>query len=1443
MTMPPTEPSFSPIIDPYTALTGIRTAWRQGRSIVPLIGAGLSTESGIPTTGELVSYLAKIKYYLSSLETTSQSLTSPAEYRSRLLLTGWPGPFEINDYLLECWMKLADQINENLAERRTRLGDTETDLPQPTPPDPRESFSAWLASRVETVFMEELARDHPSLKSHIKPYSNLLRGNWRALLRRLSDGDPVLIDSFFNQLVRGRSPATGQQFVAFLAQLMGWKLVLTTNFDSLIEAALRDYGLDPTVYELPEHGPAPDPGLVRDNFSVVKLHGGGFGLRVGESLDAPLDVANIARFVNYMPSDPLLLVLGYGGADRRVMSLVEAIAMDVGRASDFRVLWVFRTKAPWTIEGVSKFGGKVRLVQYRDASLFLHEMYTRLTTSHPVSSSSYRALRYIPPWIPDRDVTLPPDGAQDGGFNALQEYPVVIFASEHSGSGTSTQLARFVQSLRGFLSVVWCDLEELPTVASLVSHVFYELQRFDPDILPVLVDPGSPELEGGARKPDARVERIVQALRRGKYIVAIDSLGEFGRSQVGHDVSEPSADVILRLGEVYAFLEELISRAEEFGESKLCISLTPWNPLEGIEGPPTGCSASRDVREHGGRLALLRSRARGLGDAFRVFLVGMEEKRLVRWGLVPKTVDAPFVDSEVRRALARVLREPNSGLPEFLRDNGFRLGDGARLIWEALEPEYQVLLGIASAFRRPRSIVALRRLGAVFLRTRKESIGEALLGLANPRDLLSHAGIADADFEKVDGLLRELGACRLLLNCQEGGFYWMHRAVRDSIYRGLLEGSPQGAGELHSLIASYYYELLFRPSNDSSAFLEYIYHRAASVRGCPAPARNERLRELLGALQREGQHIVAEAETGKLLGIIRAFRSEVLDVLYRDARAGLEETSDVLRAEFWEIEERLRARLCDLEALVCRKATDFRGSMRIRLQQVVDRLEEPTRGRAEFAPELITLVSAAKIDGLRVRMAEMDSSVVEKDAQGEGLLDDESLATLTRVVARRDVLDLYAKGSVEYVDKGSRLIEHLLEIGLCLKGMRDYGRATSVFLAVNECLPRPPVLSGQFRSRVVATEVACSFRLMEVYLSQVHPWPLTGEHSARNGEFLEMALKEFDKGWNLLRTFAGWDDREYGRYKCYLNSLGSRVAYLQNKFYQAYLLLDDARAAVYRALDTAGQTALAVCYLHQSECLMLRADYGMKGLGGERAEANIEERKRGGEGVRKAQDRLQVAGMRLNRAEGFLRLGAGILLKGQRNVWWCTWTSLLQGQLEHERFALSMSPRPLEPEDAFREGCIRRGLRAIAMGLGNIQKDRVRRGELATLWWQLLLCVHACRPEETLGFTAEWKNVNRMYGLGWFVAEQEAKLGLMGACWLEAVRAGGSSADASSDGRARLLQLEAETFKAYLERRRVLGEGWRSSAPCSGGLGRGVPAPKGMRRLLGVAVEESRRKS
>src|SRR5262249_42884103 len=122
---------------------------------------------------------------------------------------------------------------------------------------------------------------------------------WYELLDAVTSSDAGVKDLLFDQLVRNARPGTSHQYAAFLARAMDWRIVLTTNFDSLFERALADQDIPFTVYGLPESGDLPTPDLIGSNRALIKLHGTAFGLLAGSILNVPLDYARRERFIQY----------------------------------------------------------------------------------------------------------------------------------------------------------------------------------------------------------------------------------------------------------------------------------------------------------------------------------------------------------------------------------------------------------------------------------------------------------------------------------------------------------------------------------------------------------------------------------------------------------------------------------------------------------------------------------------------------------------------------------------------------------------------------------------------------------------------------------------------------------------------------------------------------------------------------------------------------------------------------------------------------------------------------------------------------------------------------------------------------------------------------------------------------------------------------------------
>jgi hypothetical protein len=234
---------------------------------------------------------------------------------------------------------------------------------------------------------------------------------WWELLDAITSSDEDLKDMFFDGLVRNVEPSTMHQYAAFLTHVMNWQLLLTTNFDRLLETALHQQGLSSVAYELRDMGSLPNADLVRANRAIIKLHGGAFGLLTGALLNVPLDYKRRTEFLKYIDKDSLLLILGYKGADRRVSHLIEHHCRR--STHDTAALWVCRTDVP----AIAPLLPRTNYVIYQNAGSFLQELHGRLTSSHPVSATRYRALSQQPP-RPMPSVSLIPE---------LQEKPAVVF--------------------------------------------------------------------------------------------------------------------------------------------------------------------------------------------------------------------------------------------------------------------------------------------------------------------------------------------------------------------------------------------------------------------------------------------------------------------------------------------------------------------------------------------------------------------------------------------------------------------------------------------------------------------------------------------------------------------------------------------------------------------------------------------------------------------------------------------------------------------------------------------------------------------------------------------------------------------------------------------------------------------------------------------------------
>ena len=379
-------------------------AWRHGRPIVPFLGAGVSLAAGFPTRSRLTAYLAKVQFALdraifrSRYPMVSESADTAIErYRRRpadfIADFGWP---ELGQLNADIWRWLSDPPDRDPSDATKRI-------------DLRNGFTTH-DDIVQWVFRRRLSEAEPHLVAAIDQKSasaaTTLHGDWTGMLEHLTEGQLDLIDSLFAGLDHAREPTLGHVYLTFLSQLMGIRLILSTNFDTLLEKAMHREGIAPRVFDIHRDADLPHIGLVRNQLSLVKLHGSAYGLRFGERLQYSLDIEARNRLCGYVPDDALLVVLGFSGFERRMVQAIAHIAKrpPAGRAAP-QVLWLSPTNQPANAPFLKDLVDDLRAQglthaflakRICDANTFLSDLAFCIGSSFPAFRHKYDALMSRP---------------------------------------------------------------------------------------------------------------------------------------------------------------------------------------------------------------------------------------------------------------------------------------------------------------------------------------------------------------------------------------------------------------------------------------------------------------------------------------------------------------------------------------------------------------------------------------------------------------------------------------------------------------------------------------------------------------------------------------------------------------------------------------------------------------------------------------------------------------------------------------------------------------------------------------------------------------------------------------------------------------------------------------------------------------------------------------
>lgn len=796
----PTHATFSQLFD------DVRRAWYSSRSVVPIIGAGLSVDSGIPIIRTIVRYLGMLQKYL--------------EMRAFL-------PRDSGDLLTDCGAYYTDQPWRYISEFRwpdpfqlqqDLLGKAEEECPLEVP---AEVIGRWACEGLESA----LGRTNPAGCRHYEDFRTALKnvpgltdeqkgaieeslgpsggysvafnllGDWKRLLQHFTKFRGDYADALFSRLCAGKGPSLGHRYLAFLANLLAVKTVFTFNFDDLIEQSLEELGVRPKVFAMEEGRSLPHASLTGEGVSVIKMHGSSHALLVDERLDHPLSDEYKQRFGAIVRDAPLLLVVGCSGDDNRLRTLVEYVLRTAKSGAERAVIWLHFEKAPPPFLGA--YPGKVLAVPTNSPGATMQHLYSALTGRHPASPVPYLShiqrpiLRASSP-APARVPGSPPFCFSTlGAPKEPTKYP--------RRSASQALFEEATGWMRSGYQVVWIDLEECHTLASVVGSIIDQCRRGDATLTPSVL----PLFDEGDSASKVAVERVAHALRRGRYFVAFDGLETYVWPPTSHhgETTLSGVGAALRLGRLCSFLKGLWK--EKLGESRLALSVDRMKPRNQEHGTPGATVIEEFVRERkplggGGDVVELAHGTRQFDDVVTSLPEGKAPLQTLSEKMLAKARDA---------------------------SKAYLLAGGSQEAWAL------ILLYLAS-FRRSRTFVALHAM-LTPLTSRRVPVESVL-------DALDPAGEENP-----------LGLIRL-----EGGGCWFNRTVRDELYNRnseyasdekigsmLLAGNAPWAEEAikavaqllllsttHQRIARVYYTDTFGQSKDCQSFLEYTYHRLSSIR-------------------------------------------------------------------------------------------------------------------------------------------------------------------------------------------------------------------------------------------------------------------------------------------------------------------------------------------------------------------------------------------------------------------------------------------------------------------------------------------------------------------------------------------------------------------------------------------------------------------------------------
>ena len=306
----------------------IQVERQSGYGFLPIIGAGFSAPSGAPLVNELGSYLQRCIWLALGDENPDGHRWHPRTDQWPPFLNHEPHNHEQKNYLnllLKRRMDLESGNKDVLEEEKREI------------PILLQGIGAMAEWRTSLLFLSRLK--HQPRSEHYSAAS-------------LGAARQEIVDACLREVLKGKHPSLNHTMLGVLAGALRLNLILTTNFDDLLERAFAEAKNPLQVFEVHLGDYLPHWSAVSDVRSLVKFHGNRHALRADYSLDADPSEHDKERFLEYLqagrgehpkqsqelPFQNHLLVMGVSGEDRRTRELIKHAGKHLG--SKFKVFWL-----------------------------------------------------------------------------------------------------------------------------------------------------------------------------------------------------------------------------------------------------------------------------------------------------------------------------------------------------------------------------------------------------------------------------------------------------------------------------------------------------------------------------------------------------------------------------------------------------------------------------------------------------------------------------------------------------------------------------------------------------------------------------------------------------------------------------------------------------------------------------------------------------------------------------------------------------------------------------------------------------------------------------------------------------------------------------------------------------------------------------------------------